>query len=158
MTDVQSALESIPHLSKRVCAIWGHPELETYINTLVMDARDGSRKGLPMEIGAELLWLAKVNKIRQAIDLSEKLKISLRDAQLKLDRDERSEADNAWSNQAQKGRRYTDKPITARPHRRHEENTVFGIIYGALTSKLVLFLIILILTAKSVWSYVKVFF
>ena len=35
------ALESISHIEKRVCLMWGSPELDLYISRLIMDARDG---------------------------------------------------------------------------------------------------------------------
>lgn len=112
-----------------------------------------------MDVAAELLWLAKVNKLRRAIDLSDMLKISLADASAKLDNEPTAEHIEAWRDPGiggrNKGRRYTDKPQPARPHRRREENTVWGIIYIAVTNKLILLAIILILVLINIWPYIK---
>ena len=64
--------------------MWGGVGFDTYINSLVMDSRGGERKGLPMAVGAELLWLQDVNKLRRALEIQERLGISLRDAHAKV--------------------------------------------------------------------------
>ena len=79
------AIERIGHIQKKICVLWGSPELDAYINKLLMDSRDGQRQGFPVQVTQELLFLAEFNKFIQAIDLARKLKISLRDALQKLD-------------------------------------------------------------------------
>jgi hypothetical protein len=66
-----AALESIGHLKQKICLMWGSPELDVFISRLIMDSRDGQRQGLPMAVGAELLFLAQTNKIIRAIALAE---------------------------------------------------------------------------------------
>jgi hypothetical protein len=161
--NAQSALEGIPHLCHRVCMIWGSLELDGYINSLVMDSRDGARKGLPMEVGAELMWLAKVNKWRRALDYQERLKISLHDARAKvMMEDDGKHAADVWGHSLAGGdspaRRYTDQAASLRPHRRRDENSLFGIIYRLVTSKFVLLAAIAILTLKAFWPALKVLF
>lgn len=82
------AIERIRHVQQKICMLWGSPELDGYINKLLMDSRDGQRKGFPIEVTQELLFLAEFNKLARAIDLARKLNISLRDAIVKIDRDD----------------------------------------------------------------------
>lgn len=74
------ALEAMTHLKQKICLMWGSPELDIFISRLIMDSRDGQRQGLPMEVGAELLFLAQINKVIRAIDLVGKQGISLKEA------------------------------------------------------------------------------
>ena len=60
--------------------MWGSPELDIFISRLIMDSRDGTRQGLPVQLGAELLFLAKTNKIVRAIDLALAQKMPLKEA------------------------------------------------------------------------------
>lgn len=162
MRENLAEIEAMPHLCKKICLMWGTAEMDAHINTLVMDSRDGARKGLPVEVGAELLWLVKVNQWRRAIDYQERLKMSLPDARAKVQReDDQAQSEDIWSADRPEsptfGRRYSDKSNKERPHRRNEENTLFGIVFGAVTSKYTLFLIILILTIKAAWPTIKHF-
>ena len=34
------ALEKLPHIIKRVCLLWGHPEFDAFTSHLMMDSRD----------------------------------------------------------------------------------------------------------------------
>ena len=45
-----------------------------------MDARDGDRQGLPLAVATEILFLARTNKIIRAIDLAQKLSMSVEEA------------------------------------------------------------------------------
>ena len=56
--DAVSALEKLPHITKRVCLLWGHPEFDAFTSHLLMDSRDGKRQGLPWDVAEELLFLA----------------------------------------------------------------------------------------------------
>jgi len=73
--ECRAALEDIGHLTRRICGIWGSPELDTFLSGLLMDARGGSRKGLPVEVAAEILFLAQTNKMLRAMELSKKLSL-----------------------------------------------------------------------------------
>ena len=70
--DGKSALERLPHLAKKVALMWASRELDGYISTLIMDSRDGERKGLPLDVAAELMFLTETNKLVRAIDLMKK--------------------------------------------------------------------------------------
>ena len=75
-SEARAALEDITHLSRKICAIWASPELDSFLSKLIMDARDGARQGLPVPVAAEILFLAKTNKIVRAMDLSRTLKVN----------------------------------------------------------------------------------
>jgi hypothetical protein len=62
-----SALEKLPHITKRVCLLWGHPEFDAFTMHLLMDSRDGKRQGLPWEVAEELLFLAELRVVKRAI-------------------------------------------------------------------------------------------
>jgi hypothetical protein len=66
-TAAASALERLPHLTKRVCLLWGHPEFDAFTSHLLMDSRDGKRQGLPWEVAEELLFLAELRVVKRAI-------------------------------------------------------------------------------------------
>lgn len=57
--DVRSALEDLPRICSRVQQLWGTPECEAYLNTLVIDTR-GNRKGFPPAMMEELLYLGRL--------------------------------------------------------------------------------------------------
>jgi hypothetical protein len=90
ITSGPSGLETITHLSNKICGIWGTAELDAFLNHLIMDARDGARNGLPVDVAAEILFLAQLNKIVRAIDLSTALNIKLDDAYATVDEGDRA--------------------------------------------------------------------
>jgi len=61
------ALEKLPHITKRVCLLWGHPEFDAFTSHLLMDSRDGKRQGLPWEVAEEILFLAELRVVKRAI-------------------------------------------------------------------------------------------
>jgi hypothetical protein len=155
------ALEAIEHLQKKICLMWGSPELDVFISRLIMDSRDGQRQGLPMAIGAELLFLAQINKIIRAIALLGKQNVNLKEAYRLVDEGDqkRLEAD-AFDNplvsrdtivrkseaerRSGRERRIETKPSGAVASFGH---LVFKLIF----SKIALFLIAAALTAKLFW-------
>jgi hypothetical protein len=84
-----SAIERFPHVIKRICALWGTHDLDQYITHLMTDTRDGQRRGFPVEVTAELLFLAEINKQVRAIDLARRLQIPLDEAYQKIDKQDR---------------------------------------------------------------------
>jgi hypothetical protein len=76
----RSALEDIAHLTRRICLLWGTSELDTFLSRLLMDARDGDRQGLPMAVATDILFLAQINKMVRAMDLTKQLNINLKEA------------------------------------------------------------------------------
>lgn len=61
------ALERLPHISKRVCLLWGQPEFDAFTSHLMMDSRDGKRQGLPWDVAEEILFLAELRVVKRAI-------------------------------------------------------------------------------------------
>jgi hypothetical protein len=66
-SNAKSALERLPHITKRVCLLWGHPEFDAFTSHLLMDSRDGKRQGLPWDVAEELLFLAELRVVKRAI-------------------------------------------------------------------------------------------
>jgi len=172
----RSALEDLGHLKQKVCLMWGSPELDVFISRLIMDSRDGQRKGLPMEVGAELLFLAKINKIVRAIDIARGQNVAFRDAiQLVEEGDQkRLEADNfdnpLVSRDAIVRERGPDRrmvsdrraaPRESSADRRSGQDrrngtgslTIGDRVFRLVFSKATLFLIAFALTAKLLWPY-----
>lgn len=79
-TECRAALEDISHLTRKICSIWGTAELDTFLSTLFMDSRDGSRRGLPVAVAEEVLFLAQTNKLIRAMALQKVQEMSLREA------------------------------------------------------------------------------
>ena len=145
MEQEKSILETLPHICQRICLIWGTAELDIYLNGLILDSRDGARKGLPQPVLAELSWVQELNKRRRALDLQEELKISFQAALEKVEAiDDSARPTDVWggaiapgANTPTPARRYSDKAKTERPHRRREENTLFGIVFAGVAGIMV---------------------
>lgn len=56
---VRAALEDLPRICNRIQELWGTPECESYLTSLVIDTR-GDRKGFPPGIMEELLYLGRL--------------------------------------------------------------------------------------------------
>jgi hypothetical protein len=154
-----SEIEKFPHVQKRICMLWGTQELDGHINHLLTDSRDGQRSGFPVEVTAELLFLAELNKLNRAIDLARKLKIPLREAYQKVDKQDRGadlgDPSDPLSGRDSFARDDQELGVRARPVRKTEETDgLFAMIgkgvFALFTSKAVLFLIALFL----VYQYV----
>jgi hypothetical protein len=152
------AIERIGHIQKKICMLWGSPELDAYINKLLMDSRDGQRKGFPIEVTQELLYLAEFNKMARAIDLARKLKISLKDAHQKIEQAD-IDPDNPMAGgggRTDRGTPELGRPASAARPKKDSGNAAssFGqMIFTLLTSKAVIFLIFLAITYKLVSPY-----
>jgi hypothetical protein len=90
-----AALESVGHLQEKVERMWGSPELDVFIRTLFMNSRDGERQGLPLEIAAELAFLAKLNRVIRALDAARRLSVSLDEAFRLIDEGDQSRFDES---------------------------------------------------------------
>ncbi|MBU1645198.1 MAG: hypothetical protein KJ787_02555 [Gammaproteobacteria bacterium] len=64
-----AAVERIPHIIGKICMLWGSRELDAFFSHLLMDSRDGSRHGLPVEVANEILFLMQTNKLVRAFQL-----------------------------------------------------------------------------------------
>lgn len=106
--NVRAALEDIQHLQKKICSIWGTGELDSFLNHLVMDARDGARDGLPMAVAAEVSYLMELNKGVRAIEFARVNSLRFEDALKVIDEgDEARHKRDVW-----------DDPATARDEAR----------------------------------------
>jgi len=57
--EVQAAIEAYPRIARRIEELWGTPECEHFLNTLVIDTR-GNRQGFPPAVLEELLYLGRL--------------------------------------------------------------------------------------------------
>ena len=57
--EIRAALEDYPRISNRIQQLWGTPDCEAYLNTLVIDTR-GNRQGFAPAIMEELLYLGRL--------------------------------------------------------------------------------------------------
>jgi hypothetical protein len=154
-----SEIEKFPHVQKRICMLWGTQELDGHINHLLTDSRDGQRSGFPVEVTAELLFLAELNKLIRAIDLSRKLKIPLREAYQKIDKKDRGadlgDPSDPLSGRDSFAREEKELGVRARSARKTEESdgvlaTVGKGVFSLFTNKAVLFLVTLFLAYQYV--------
>lgn len=178
------SLEAMTHLKQKICLMWGSPELDIFISRLIMDSRDGQRQGLPMEVGAELLFLAQINKVIRAIDLVGKQGISLKEAyglidagdQRRLEGDtldnplvsrdtviRESDSNRRTGRERRNGSPGNLSAESAENRRSGQERrqgndsgafASFGeLVFKLVTSKVVIILIAVALTAKLLWPY-----
>ena len=161
-SDCRAALENIAHLTRKICAIWGSPELDTFLSRLLMDARDGTRQGLPMAVAAEIMFLARTNKMIRAMDLSSKLNLKVEEtfrmvdegdqARLKVDalddplvsRDTVTRANFA-----------TDARRSAQPTAVDQAVGISKLMMMLIRSKWLAWAIVVVLGLKFVWPTVK---
>ncbi len=154
-----SEIEKFAHVQKRICMLWGTQELDGHINHLLTDSRDGQRSGFPIEVTAELLFLAELNKLIRSIDLARKLKIPLREAYEKVDKKDRGadlgDPADPLSGRDQFAREEQELGARPRPVRKTEESDGFFAMIGKgvfalFTSKAILFLVALFLAYQYV--------
>lgn len=161
----RAALESIEHLKNKICLMWGSDELDIFISRLFVDSRDGQRKGLPMEVAAELAFLAQTNKMLRAIRLATKQTISLRDAYRIVDAkdQQRLEADALDNPLVSRDTIIQNRNEEYRANRERErlqakaEGPVaaFGsLIFRLVFSRATLVIVGLALIGKLLWAYV----
>jgi hypothetical protein len=160
-----AALEAIGHIKQKVCLMWGNPELDIFISRLIMDSRDGQRQGLPMEVAAELLFLAQINKLVRAIDLAKKQKISLQEAYRAVDSGDqkRLEAD-AMDNplvsrdtiiRAREEERRSGLERRSAPKAEGAAASFGQLIFRLVFNKTFLFILAFAMTLKLLWPYLK---
>ncbi|HRL78488.1 MAG TPA: hypothetical protein PK440_21120, partial [Candidatus Accumulibacter phosphatis] len=57
-------LEDIPRLRDEIVALWGKPECQGYLENLLRDNRQGKRKGFPLAVAEEILFLIDLAAVR----------------------------------------------------------------------------------------------
>lgn len=78
--ECRAAIEDLPHLVEKMCALWNSRDLNQFVDRILMDSRDGERRGLPVEAASELFFIAKLNGLVRSMDIAEKLQVSLGEA------------------------------------------------------------------------------
>ncbi|HRD89926.1 MAG TPA: hypothetical protein PK752_16940, partial [Accumulibacter sp.] len=61
-----ATLEDIPRLRDEIVALWGKPQCHDYLENLLRDNRQGKRKGFPLAIAEEILFLIDLAAARDA--------------------------------------------------------------------------------------------
>ena len=163
-----SAVERIGHIQNKVCMMWRSPELDSYLNSLLMDSRGGQRQGFPIEITQDLLFLTEFNKYVRAIDLSTRINIPLKDAYQKVDTDDRTRTGSGLDDPMSAGDVYArenallgigsmnpragNKP-PEKPERDGVGTSLGKLVFTLLTNKVVLFVIALAIAYKILGPY-----
>lgn len=52
--------KNFPHVFARIMELWKFPTMEKYFNELMMDTRDGKRKGFPPDAAMEIFNLSMI--------------------------------------------------------------------------------------------------
>ena len=90
-------LEEFAHLRQSMCALWGTAEFDAWARSILMDTRDGARRGLPMEAARELLFLQRLNREVRALEAQERLGVDWESARSLVEQaDARSACASPW--------------------------------------------------------------
>lgn len=111
----QAALEAFPNVLKRIQGLWGTRDCDQYFQGLFMDTRGGTRRGFPMEVGEELLFLVRLNKNARALPLSKELNVSFEAAFRLIDKGDQERMPGAGGNGWGDPRSATETFAHARP-------------------------------------------
>jgi len=163
----RAALEGIPHLVAKVCGTWGSPDLDAFLSRLLMDSRDGKRKGLPAEIAEEVLFLARANKSRRALELSWRESVVFAEAYRRIDEADQARLktdpfdDPGVSHDtiiARPGRGPAATPAAVAPTRGNQAQGLGELLLMVTRSKWAIGAVILVLGVRYVWPYLKPLF
>lgn len=61
--DSRAHIEELPHLAAKMSDLWCSRELDSFVNGVMMDTRDGTRRGLPPKVAQEMLFVSRLNSI-----------------------------------------------------------------------------------------------
>lgn len=158
-------METFPHIVDRLCALWGSAEFDDYAGRLLTDSRDGQRQGFPPAVVAELLLLVQVNRLVRAIDLAKAKKIPLQEAIRLIDEEDASrqramgfEDPFAGSDAGRRERRIhaSATPVSSQARRQPPASRgVFAGLTALFFSKTFWLLVVLLLSAKLLWPYLR---
>lgn len=160
VVDVRAAIEAMPRLQARICGIWGTQDLDVFLNKLVMDSRDGTRSGFPVEVMEEILFLTQTNKMLRAYDFGKANNIAI-DAAFKLvDKgDDARLMHDVWDNpNSSPGTAFREKQQRAAEYRHEAEEhrnllaSLFMLLMKLVLNKWILGGIAIVLTVKFVWG------
>ena len=61
-TGYPHALEKqFPHMLNRIVELWNLPELDAYLEQLMLDTRDHQRQGFPADVATDIMRLSRIN-------------------------------------------------------------------------------------------------
>lgn len=159
-----AALESMPRIAKKISGIWGTPELDSYMGTLIVDARDGARQGLPVAVAGEILFLIRTNKLVRALDRSKKYNIDWDAAFEMIDRGDQEGLNSDVLDDPTVSRdtivKGTSRPSSSRVREREQATGkqvggFFQLIAMVITSKWLIGALAIILLVKLFWPLFK---
>ena len=162
--DDGAGLEGFGHLKDKVCALWAKPEMEDFVAELMLDSRDGRRKGLPASVLSDLVFLAEVNRTLRIEMFARQLGIDTAKAAGMIEKADRERhgvdllddplvsRDMVMSSrdlrEAKSGPRPAARPVPRRVRRSDDNST--GVVW---VLKLVLIVSVVILVGRFVWSH-----
>ena len=76
----QAALEAFPNVLKKIASLWGTRELDKLIMEMIMDSREGTRQGFPVDAADELMFLEGCNQYVRALEISKNMNIDVKKA------------------------------------------------------------------------------
>jgi hypothetical protein len=88
--DCRAAVEKLPHLAEKMCTLWNTRDLETFVHSVLMDSREGTRQGLPVEVAKEMMFVAELNSLVRAMETASRLQMSLSEASRVIQEGDRS--------------------------------------------------------------------
>lgn len=157
-------IERIGHVCQKVCASWGKTELNRYLSELILDTRGGQRQGFPMDVAAELFFLAQTNQTVRALTLAENKGLPFEEAsRLIEEHDQKRLAEDAFDNPmvsrdavVRQERRRSSRGggvMTAQTETSQPKVTPWQVLIDLVTNRTLLLLLVFVLTAKLVWPY-----
>lgn len=66
----KAAIEDLPHLAEKMCQLWRSSDLDDFVHGVLLDSREGKRRGLPPEVAQEMVFVARLNNMVRAMDAS----------------------------------------------------------------------------------------
>ncbi len=85
-----SPLEGMPRLRDRVCGAWGTAKFAPLLAELIVDARGGTRQGLPPDVADEILFLGELDKTLRCMRRAEELQIDYAKAYRLVDHEDQA--------------------------------------------------------------------
>ncbi len=161
--DDSAGLEGFAHLRDKVCALWGNPEMEDFVAELMLDSRDGKRKGLPATVMSDLVFLAEVNRVLRVEVFARQMGIDAVKAARMIDKADRERHGADLLDDPQVSRdmvmssrdrreategRHAARPLPRRARRSEDDSA--GVLW---VLKLVLVVSVLALAGRFVWSH-----
>lgn len=59
--------QQFPHMLNKIVELWNSPELDPYLQQLMLDQRDHQRQGFPAEVATDILRLSRINTEQREI-------------------------------------------------------------------------------------------